>query len=188
MGWVLKKSLFWPLCALSCSAPYRAVLQDEAVSDSSAEFAGVAEDLYRREGARLWRSLLGYTADRELATDAVAEAFAQALRRGAVIEDPKAWVWRAGFKIASGELKKRGRLRAIEEGDQPVVESQVPGELFELLRRLPARQRAVVLLRFYAGYSTSEVAAISGCTPGTVRMHLSQARRRLRRLLEEDDA
>ena len=47
------------------------MLQDEAVSDSSAVFADEVEDLYRRDGARLWRSLLGYTADRELATDAV---------------------------------------------------------------------------------------------------------------------
>ena len=158
------------------------------MSDSSASFAGIVEDLYRRDGARLWRSLLGYTADRDLATDAVAEAFAQVLRRGADVRDPQAWVWRTAFKIASGELKRRGGLRAIEEGELPVLDSQVPGELFELLQRLPARQRAVVLLRFYAGYSTSEVAAISGCTPGTVRMHLSQARRRLHRLLEEDDA
>ena len=158
------------------------------MSDSSAVFADEVEDLYRRDGARLWRSLLGYTADRELATDAVAEAFAQLLRRGAVIEDPQAWVWRAAFKIASGELKKRRSLGAIDERELPALDSQVPGELFELLQRLPARQRAVVLLRFYAGYSTSEVAAISGCTPGTVRMHLSQARRRLRQLLEEDDA
>ena len=43
------------------------------------------ERLYRRDGARLWRSLLGFTGDPELAKDAMAEAFAQALGRGDAI-------------------------------------------------------------------------------------------------------
>jgi DNA-directed RNA polymerase specialized sigma24 family protein len=40
------------------------------------------EAVYREHGAHLWRSLLLYTGDRDVASDAVAEAFAQAIRRG----------------------------------------------------------------------------------------------------------
>ena len=36
-----------------------------------------------------------------------AEAFAQALRRGTAIRDPRSWVWRAAYRIAAGE-KQRG--------------------------------------------------------------------------------
>ncbi|MGH2660633.1 MAG: sigma factor-like helix-turn-helix DNA-binding protein [Actinomycetota bacterium] len=38
------------------------------------------------------------------------------------------------------------------------------------------------------GISTREVATILGCSSATVRVHLSQGRRRLRRLLEDRDA
>jgi DNA-directed RNA polymerase specialized sigma24 family protein len=37
------------------------------------------ERLYRDEGARLWRALVAFSGDREVAADAVAEAFARAL-------------------------------------------------------------------------------------------------------------
>jgi DNA-directed RNA polymerase specialized sigma24 family protein len=37
------------------------------------------EQLYRDEGARLWRALVAFTGNREMASDAVAEAFAQAI-------------------------------------------------------------------------------------------------------------
>ncbi|MGH2392532.1 MAG: RNA polymerase sigma factor, partial [Candidatus Limnocylindria bacterium] len=65
------------------------------------------EAVYRQEGDRLWRALVAFGRDPDLASDAVAEAFAQALRRGSGINDLPAWVWRAAFRIAAGELKRR---------------------------------------------------------------------------------
>ncbi len=46
------------------------------------------ERVYEEEGARLWRAVYLYAADREVASDAVAEAFAQALRRGNDLRSP----------------------------------------------------------------------------------------------------
>ena len=54
------------------------------------------EAVYRSVHPRLWRSLLSYTGDAELASDAEAEAFAQVLRRGDAVDDVEAWVWRSG--------------------------------------------------------------------------------------------
>ena len=48
-----------------------------------------------------------------MADDAVAEAFAQALRRRSEIREPGRWVWRAAFRIARGELKRRSRSTAL---------------------------------------------------------------------------
>lgn len=48
------------------------------------------------------------------------------------------------------------------------------------LRRLPPRQRAVLVLRYYAGLSDSEIAAELGCASGTVRGHASRALAALR--------
>ena len=70
------------------------------------------EALYRQDGDRLWRALLAYDGDPDVASDAVAEAYAQLLRRGGAVRDPQAWVWRAGFRIAAGELKRRSDAAA----------------------------------------------------------------------------
>jgi hypothetical protein len=48
--------------------------------------------------ARLWQALVAFAGDPELASDAVAETFAQALRRGEAMRDPARWVSRAAFK------------------------------------------------------------------------------------------
>lgn len=61
-------------------------------------------------------------------------------------------------------------------------------EILEALGRLSPRQRAAVVLHDHVGYSTKEVGAILGSTAATVRVHLSHGRRRLRALLEADDA
>jgi RNA polymerase sigma factor (sigma-70 family) len=143
------------------------------------------ERLYQKDGARLWRSLLGFTGDSELAKDAMAEAFAQAIGRGDAIAHQDRWVWRAAFRIASGEMKQRSRQMPLKEA--PYEMTEPPTDLLRTLQSLSPRQRAVIILHFYAGYPTREVAAILGCTPGTVRMHITQGRRRLRRLLETED-
>src|SRR5205823_532825 len=124
--------------------------------------------------------------DREVASDAVAEAFAQALGRGEKIRSPLAWVWRASFRIAAGDLKERSRRTSLVE--EPAYEmAEAPRELVSALRRLSPNQRAALILRFYAGYPTREVAAILGSSAATVRVHISQGRRRLRKLMEEND-
>lgn len=63
-----------------------------------------------------------------------------------------------------------------------------PIDLVRILSQLSPKQRAVIILHFYSGYSTREVAAILGSTAGTVRVHISQGRKRLLRLLETEDA
>jgi RNA polymerase sigma-70 factor (ECF subfamily) len=65
--------------------------------------------------------------------------------------------------------------------------SDPPGDLLRALATLSPKQRASTILHFYAGYSTKEVAEILGSSAATVRVHLSQGRKRLRALLENDD-
>jgi RNA polymerase sigma factor (sigma-70 family) len=140
------------------------------------------ELLFEQEAKRLWRALLAYSGDREIADDAMAEAFAQALARGSQIRSPQRWIWRAAFRIAAGELKTRGQHSSLVESGYEMAEP--PLDLIAALSKLSPRQRAVLILRYYAGYPTKEIAAILGSTAPTVRVHLSQGRRRLRRLLE----
>jgi RNA polymerase sigma-70 factor (ECF subfamily) len=157
--------------------------EDEQGVDSIGGF-DVAR-LYAAEAKRMWRAVLAFSHDREIASDAVAEAFAQCIRRGDAVEQPRAWVWRAAFRIAAGALKERDRWGPITE--EPSYEMpEGPTRLLSALRRLPANQRAALVLRHYAGYPTGEIAEILGVARATVRVHLSRGRRRLRNLLEEE--
>ena len=55
------------------------------------------------------------------------------------------------------------------------------------IRRLPASQRAAIVLHYYEDRPVAEVAAILGCAEATARVHLHHGRNRLRQLLGEDD-
>src|SRR2546428_10332706 len=67
---------------------------------------GEVEAVYRQDGDRLWRALYAYAGNEDVASDAVAEAFAQVLRRGPAIRDVRGWVWRPAFPLAAGGLKR----------------------------------------------------------------------------------
>ena len=148
---------------------------------------GGLEHVYREHAPRLWRALVAYTGDREVADDALAEAFAQAVARGDALHAPERWVWVAAFRIAAGELKERERRAVAHESSAPAEASEA-SELLEALTSLPPKQRAVLVLHYYGGYKAREIALILGSTAATVRVHLSVGRRRLRALLEVDDA
>ncbi|HEX9375581.1 MAG TPA: RNA polymerase sigma factor [Actinomycetota bacterium] len=149
----------------------------------TSETESALERLFEAEGKRIWRALVAYTGDRDVASDAMAEAFAQALARGDEIRSPERWVWRAAFRIAAGELKSRSRGRPLVD-DVGYEMPEPPSDLVAMLGKLSPRQRAALLLHHYAGYSTREVGEIVGSSAATVRVHLSQGRRRLKRLLE----
>jgi RNA polymerase sigma-70 factor (ECF subfamily) len=140
------------------------------------------EAIYRQEADRLWRALFAFCADADIASDAVAESFAQAIRRGDAIRDPRAWVWRSGFKIAAGELKRRSRsVHAIPDGSYQDPEADA--ELLAALSKLSDAQRAAVILHYYADAPVREISRRTGSSQLAVRANLSRGRRRLRQLL-----
>lgn len=144
------------------------------------------ERLYREEGRRLWWALVAYSGDTEVASDAAAEAFAQALDRGDALTDPLAWIWRVAFRVAAGELKRR-RQTDHRLPDVANSSEQRANELVSLLRQLPDRQRAAIVLHYYADRPVRDVAAALGVTPATARVHLHRGRRHLLQLLEDHD-
>jgi RNA polymerase sigma factor (sigma-70 family) len=142
--------------------------------------------VYEEQGPRLWRSLYAFSGDGEIASDALAEAFAQAIARRDSLRAPGRWVWAASFRIAAGELKRRRDFGAFEQDVAYTMPEQTV-DLVRALQKLSPRQRAVVVLCLYADYPTREVADILAANPATVRVHLSQGRKRLRALLEDED-
>ena len=145
------------------------------------------EAVFRCVYRRLWRSLLLFTGDAELASDAVAEAFAQVLRRGDAVDDVEAWVWRSAFRIAGGLAAARSSstdLGAVD-GSVPLTGSLV--EFFGLLEDLSPQQRACVALRYVGEYTSPEIGELLGTSASTVRVHLNRAHAALRQTITEAD-
>jgi RNA polymerase sigma factor (sigma-70 family) len=146
------------------------------------------ETLYRDDGDRLWRAVYAFAGDPDIASDAVAEAYAQLLRRGTAVRDPAAWVWRAAFRISRGALKAR-RLDEAEALPAAADHSDVliDHDLLAAVRRLPDGQRAAVILFYYADLPVRQIADRLGTNSLAVRASLSRGRRRLRDLLGDRD-
>jgi RNA polymerase sigma-70 factor (ECF subfamily) len=143
--------------------------------------------VYRQHAGRLWRSLLLSTRSPEIASDAVAEAFAQAIRRWSELRDPAAWIWRAAYRIAAGEIATAAATRSLEElPDVSLPEPTV--ETLDVLASLTEHQRRALVLHAYAGYSYREVAEILGSTVAAVGVHIHRAKKKLRDNLEANDA
>jgi len=164
--------------------PYRPRITVEQDAHVGTGQRSTWEDVYRTESTRLWRSLLLLTGDGEMASDAMAEAFAQGIARGDDVRSPGAWVWKAAFMIARGDLadrKERGH------GAPDVVEPESYRDevidVLDALRNLSPMQRSAVILHHFAGYTLREVAVMLGSSRSAVGVHLFRARTELRRSL-----
>ncbi|MDH3302952.1 MAG: sigma-70 family RNA polymerase sigma factor [Acidimicrobiia bacterium] len=150
------------------------------------------EEAYRAHHQRLWRSLLAYTGDAEAATDAAAETYSQALRRGDELVDPAAWIWRTAFRVAAGLLADRSRQwRDLESVDLDRIAKQAVAvedpelvEFLDQLRTLSDQQRAVVVLRYSGGFTPTEIAELLDTTPNSVRVQLHRAHAHLRERID----
>ena len=67
-----------------------------------------------------------------------------------------------------------------DSADDPVLDRQL---MWPLVCALPARQRAVIVLRYYEDLTEAQIADVLGCAPGTVKSQSSAAIGALRRAL-----
>nr|BFE47138.1 SigE family RNA polymerase sigma factor [Saccharothrix mutabilis subsp. capreolus] len=102
--------------------------------------------------------------------------------------DPLAYTRRAMANTHISVWRRLRRERLVADLPDVGVESADRLEhepLWQALRDLPPRQRAVVVLRFYEGLSEQEIADSLGISPGTVKSQNSKAMASLRRKLGE---
>jgi RNA polymerase sigma factor (sigma-70 family) len=147
------------------------------------------EEAFTAMAPRLWRALLLYTGNRELADDAASEAFAQAIATSSSIRDIRGWVWTAAFKIATGEMRRRAEQGEETAVDLPVPEGVDPASLIDLVKALEQisdMQRRALILRHYMGYSNVEIARILGSSPSSIGVQLFRSTRKLRGLLSAE--
>ena len=131
--------------------------------------------------------VLGSRADAE---DLAQEALARALVRWEQVSGyAEAWVTRASVNLAIDrwrQLERRSRLfelRDVSAVDE--VDFGVRADLVRALRCLSSRQRDVVVLRYLMDLPEREVAALLGCSVGSVKQHASRGLEALRGHLGE---
>jgi RNA polymerase sigma-70 factor (sigma-E family) len=138
---------------------------------------------------RLLRTARMLTRDWSAAEDLLQDAMAKAWFAWSRIEgDPEPYVRKiiATSYISQSRRLWRRELPAAEFDDQltdPADDIGVSDDrdaLWRALGRLPARQRAVVVLRYYEDLSEADVAAALGCSIGTVKSQAARALGRLR--------
>jgi RNA polymerase sigma-70 factor (sigma-E family) len=174
-------------------------VQTQPIAPGTADKA--VTELYRAHALRLTRLAYVMLGDRGLAEDIVQEAFAGLHRRWERLSDPAKAVFYLRSSVLNGcrtVLRRSAAARALtlidlEEAPLTVVASAEAAALsaeerralMAAIRRLPARQREALVLRFYLDEPEAEIARLMGIRPGTVRSTTYRALAALGRLLEE---
>ncbi len=148
------------------------------------------------ERMAVYRTLLALTGDPDLADDLAQEAVARGIERAGQYRGPApvgAWVHRIALNAWRDHLRRR-RLRSWVGLDRPdavavaAAPEREPADLVDLRRalaRLPARQRAALVLRYYHEYDYAAIGEALGITSGSAGSLLSRALERLRAELGE---
>ena len=138
-------------------------------------------DFCRREHARLVGLLALYVGDVAVAEDLAQEAFVrlhQHWPRVQAMPEPRAWLSKVGINLARSWWRRHfaqqraQRRLAAQAGHRPLGDAIDAAEVLTVRRivaTLPHRQRAVVVMRYYAGFSVAETAHQLGCPTGTVK-------------------
>lgn len=147
------------------------------------------EIFVQRSSDRLLRTAYLLTGDRGHAEDLVQTALLRTARRWpSARRDPAAYARRVVVNLA----KDRWRDLHRRPGEAPLdVDVAVPvtdgvadrDQLLRAAHGLPARQRAVLVLRYFDDLSVADTAAALGCSEGTVKSQTARALESLRRAL-----
>lgn len=139
---------------------------------------------------RLYRTARLYLAGDAAALDAVDEAVYKVLlscRRLRRTEYFDTWMTRILINVCNDELRRLKRERTMDELPEAAAEVYDRLPLRDAVERLPQELRAVVALRYFAGYTLAETAEILGIPPGTVSTRQRRALALLRLELSEEE-
>ncbi|MEO6208305.1 MAG: sigma-70 family RNA polymerase sigma factor [Candidatus Limnocylindrales bacterium] len=183
------------LPAMSSSQPSRMSSIDIVLGADGLE--SVVLDLERRHGQALFGFVRRLGLDDAQAADAVQDVLLRLwaeLVAGRSIEQPKAWAFRAIYRLAMDQHRLQRRIGAITErlGRSGAAWQDTPGDAGDRLAvwaevdRLPERQRNVLYLRYRADLSFDQIGSVMGITASAARSHATQATATLRRRLGDE--
>ncbi|MGB5760733.1 MAG: SigE family RNA polymerase sigma factor [Acidimicrobiales bacterium] len=152
--------------------------------------------LYDQHFASLVKLASMYVDDRETAEEVVQDAFVKLLAGNYRIEQGKQapYLRQMVLNGARSMLRKR-RVRRLHTPDRAglVAAAEESGvantersRMLAALRRLPAKQASVLILRYYLDLSEAEIAETLGIARGSVKSHAHRGLAKLHVILERD--
>jgi len=152
--------------------------------------------LYSANYGRLVRLAALLVGDVGTAEDITQEAFIRVLAKRRVVREPDrtlAYLSATVLNLARSRLRRRAlaarRFPAREQvtrgPEEQMLGAVEQAAILAALRRLSARQREAVVLRYYAQFSESEAAELMGVSVGAVRAYTARGAQPLRSELEE---
>ncbi|HEY5980381.1 MAG TPA: sigma-70 family RNA polymerase sigma factor [Microlunatus sp.] len=153
------------------------------------------EDFYRREHRQVLGLAYVLTGNQSAAEDVAQDAFTAAFRQWrfvAACDSPSAWIRRVTCNRAASVLRRRlvearALVRLAKRTSVSIELEEGDGAFWQAVRRLPSRQAQAVALFYFDDYSVRDIAAVLGCSEGTVKTHLSRARASVARHLHLED-
>ncbi len=170
-------------------------VEDEALVERLRAFDQRAwGELYELHHTRIWRYVYARTGDRDDADDLAAQVFTEAvasIHRYRYTGRPLlAWLYRIARNLGAERARRRRRElpRSSAEPRSGSLEERLDRmELVRALESLTEAQREVVALRFFAGYSTREIAAAMDKREAAIYSLEVRALASLRRILGENE-
>ena len=144
--------------------------------------------LVKAYSARVFAICVGMVGHREDAEDIAQQAFLKGFADIGQLRDCQqfgAWVSRIAKNLCIDHIRKR--KREIDFGRQVAAQRSTSSEYAELqeaLAKLAQEERLVLMLYYFDGRSTRDVAQVLGMSAAAVQKRMSRARKQLRKLLE----
>lgn len=139
---------------------------------------------------RMYKIAYSYFSSESMAVDAVDEAVYKGYLKKKQIKQPEffeTWLIRILLNVCNTQYRKNKKQTGLEELPETITTSEIDNiPLKEALRRLPSKYREIVLLKFFGGYTVSEIARLLDIPQGTVATRLSKSLSLLRLELSED--
>jgi len=169
-------------------------LSDSAlVARMAAGDRGAVAALYARHVRSLFSLARGMLKSQEEAEDLIHDVFLEAWRRSADYSEERgsvrAWLFMRARSRALDRLKSAGRpldvlTEAVPAAPVPTLDQS---RLRELLSKMPVMQQQVLILGYFEGLSTTEIAGRLGIPAGTVKSRTRAALGALRNVLGSKD-
>jgi RNA polymerase sigma-70 factor, ECF subfamily len=143
------------------------------------------EELISDVWPEAYRIAFSMLRDRGLAEDAAQEACAAIARSLSSLKSAESfssWSYKIIVNNAIVTARRRPRTEPLDDrsAEPAVFDTSDALDIANALAALPVEQRGAIVLHYYAGLKSREIAEATGLPPSTVRFHLMLARRSLR--------
>jgi RNA polymerase sigma-70 factor (ECF subfamily) len=157
------------------------------VNNQSSRPVDWMEEIVSRNEDKLFRTAIAIMGGKADTEDIVQDVFVKLLEKQPDFKSPEhetAWLIRVAVNLCKSRLRTHWWKKTVPLLDIYPAQTDEQQSIMETILSLPSKYRAVIHLFYYEGYSTKEIAEITGQKESTVREQLTRARRMLKKYME----